>query len=137
MAKTILLASLLVVASALKAPKTAAPAAKLLSAAPVAAANPLSKVVAAAAAATAGFAPYAAMAQSEGTGLMFGIDDQRLQLALVLGYGLMFSIYFNWAKDQPDSDSDFFGACLFFPHGVARRARRGRARAGEYDERRN
>ena len=108
MAKTFLLASLLVCASALQAPmtKSVAPAAAA-KAAPV---KLFSKVAAAAAA----FTPYAAMAQSEGTGLMFGIDDQRLQYALILGYGLMFSVYFNWAKDQPDSDSDFFGAssCL-------------------------
>merc|ERR1719263_769896 len=91
MAKTILLASLLVVASALQAPTAKTVAAPAV------------------AAAAAAFTPYAAMAQSEGMGLMFGIDDQRLQYTLILGYGFMFAIYFNWAKDQPDSDSDFFG----------------------------
>ncbi|KAJ1460374.1 hypothetical protein M885DRAFT_495055 [Pelagophyceae sp. CCMP2097] len=47
--------------------------------------------------------------QSEGTGLVFGIDDNRELTALALVFGSFFALYFNWAKEQPDSDSDFFG----------------------------
>lgn len=70
-----------------------------------------------AAAATA-FSPLAAFAggQSEGTGLPLGVDDGREGIALTCVFGFFFATYYNWAKDQPDSESDFFG---------------------EYDERRN
>jgi len=62
-----------------------------------------------AAAATA-FAPLAAFAggQSEGTGLSLGIDDGREGTVLTVIFGFFFLVYYNWAKDQPDSDSDFF-----------------------------
>jgi hypothetical protein len=62
-----------------------------------------------AAAATA-FAPLAAFAggQSEGTGLSLGIDDPREATVLTLIGGFFFATYYNWAKEQPDSDSDFF-----------------------------
>jgi hypothetical protein len=63
-----------------------------------------------AAAATA-FAPIAAFAggQAEGTGLALGIEDEREGIALLCVGGFLFSVFFNWSKDQPDSDSDFFG----------------------------
>ena len=62
-----------------------------------------------AAAATA-FAPLAALAggQSEGTGLSLGIDDPREGTVLWVIGGFFFFTYYNWAKEQPDSDSDFF-----------------------------
>jgi hypothetical protein len=62
-----------------------------------------------AAAATA-FAPLAAFAggQSEGTGLSLGIDDGREGTVILVIFGFFFLVYFNWAKEQPDSDSDFF-----------------------------
>ena len=62
-----------------------------------------------AAAATA-FAPLAALAggQSEGTGLSLGIDDPREGTVLWVIGGFFFATYYNWAKEQPDSDSDFF-----------------------------
>lgn len=47
--------------------------------------------------------------QSEGMGLPWGIDDDRETLVTVVIFGLFFALYYNWAKDQPDSDSDFFG----------------------------
>jgi len=56
------------------------------------------------------FAPLAAFAggQSEGTGLSLGIDDGREGTVLTFVFGFFFLVYYNWAKDQPDSDSDFF-----------------------------
>ena len=62
------------------------------------------------AAAAAAFTPFAALAggQSEGTGLVLGIDDGRETTVLTLVFGSFFWLYYNWAKDQPDSDSDFF-----------------------------
>jgi len=56
------------------------------------------------------FAPLAAFAggQSEGTGLSLGIDDGREGTVLTVIFGFFFLVYYNWAKDQPDSDSDFF-----------------------------
>lgn len=47
--------------------------------------------------------------QSEGMGLPWGVDDDRETLVTVVIFGLFFTLYYNWAKDQPDSDSDFFG----------------------------
>ena len=40
---------------------------------------------------------------------MFGIDDGRETTVLALVFGIFFATYYNWAKDQPDSESDFFG----------------------------
>jgi len=56
------------------------------------------------------FAPLAAFAggQSEGTGLSLGIDDGREGTVILVIFGFFFLVYFNWAKEQPDSDSDFF-----------------------------
>lgn len=47
--------------------------------------------------------------QSEGTGLTLGIDDGRETIALFGVFFAFFTLYYNWAKGQPDSDSDFFG----------------------------
>ena len=54
------------------------------------------------------FAPLAALAggQSEGTGLSLGIDDPREGTVLWVIGGFFFATYYNWAKEQPDSDSD-------------------------------
>ena len=62
-----------------------------------------------AAAATA-FAPFAALAggQAEGTGLALGIEDEREGYALLAVGGFMFTVFFRWSAEQPDSDSDFF-----------------------------
>ena len=62
-----------------------------------------------AAAATA-FAPLAALAggQAEGTGLALGIEDEREGYALLAVGGFMFTVFFRWSAEQPDSDSDFF-----------------------------
>eukprot|EP00629_Pelagomonadales_sp_RCC1024_P002599 CAMPEP_0119266380 /NCGR_PEP_ID=MMETSP1329-20130426/4889_1 /TAXON_ID=114041 /ORGANISM="Genus nov. species nov., Strain RCC1024" /LENGTH=108 /DNA_ID=CAMNT_0007266257 /DNA_START=114 /DNA_END=440 /DNA_ORIENTATION=+ len=96
----LMLVSLLAASSALApAPKVAAPK--------IAAAKPQYRLAAAATA----FAPLAAFAggQSEGTGLPLGVDDGREGIALSCVFLGMFSVYYNWAKDQPDSDgSDFF-----------------------------
>mmetsp|Transcript_12127 Transcript_12127/g.36042 ORF Transcript_12127/g.36042 Transcript_12127/m.36042 type:complete len:110 (-) Transcript_12127:89-418(-) len=63
-----------------------------------------------AAAATAFTAPAMALAggQSEGTGLSLGIDDPRESTVLTVIFGFFFAVYYNWAKTQPDSNSDFF-----------------------------
>jgi len=47
--------------------------------------------------------------QSEGTGLIFGIDDNRELLVLGVIFFGFFTLYNGWASGQPDSDSDFFG----------------------------
>ena len=39
---------------------------------------------------------------------MLGVDDGREGIALSCVFLGMFSVYYNWAKEQPDSDSDFF-----------------------------
>lgn len=49
-----------------------------------------------------------AAGQSEGTGLTLGIDDNRELLVLAVVFSGFWVLYFNWAKDQPDNDSDFF-----------------------------
>ena len=102
MFKSLLVSAMLVCASAL------APAPKQpLSVAPKSATpSPVAQFAAAAAA----FTPFAALAggQSEGTGLVLGIDDGRETTVLTLVFGAFFWLYYNWAKDQPDSDSDFF-----------------------------
>lgn len=47
--------------------------------------------------------------QSEGTGLIFGIDDGRETLVLAVVFFGFFTLYNGWAAGQPDSNSDFFG----------------------------
>ena len=46
--------------------------------------------------------------QSEGTGLILGIDDNREFIVLAIVWFAFTTLYFGWAKDQPDNDSDFF-----------------------------
>jgi hypothetical protein len=101
MFKSVLVATLLACSSAL-APTQAK---RTVSAPKISAPKPVSFAAAAAA-----FTPFAALAggQSEGTGLVLGIDDGRETTVLTLVFGAFFWLYYNWAKDQPDSDSDFF-----------------------------
>lgn len=101
MFKSVLVATLLACSSAL-APTQAK---RTVSAPKISAPKPVSFAAAAAA-----FTPFAALAggQSEGTGLVLGIDDGRETTVLTLVFGSFFWLYYNWAKDQPDSDSDFF-----------------------------
>mmetsp|Transcript_14151 Transcript_14151/g.43750 ORF Transcript_14151/g.43750 Transcript_14151/m.43750 type:complete len:112 (+) Transcript_14151:90-425(+) len=100
--KTLVASVLLASASALQP----APKATLAKAPKLSAPKPQYQLAAAATA----FAPFAALAggQSEGTGLSLGIDDPREGTVLWAIGGFFFFIYYNWAKEQPDSDSDFF-----------------------------
>ena len=102
MFKSVLVATLLACSSAL-APTQAK---RTVSAPKISAPKPVSFAAAAAA-----FTPFAALAggQSEGTGLSLGIDDPREGTVLWVIGGFFFFTYYNWAKEQPDSDSDFFG----------------------------
>uniref|UniRef100_A0A7S3NIS3 PSII 6.1 kDa protein n=1 Tax=Aureoumbra lagunensis TaxID=44058 RepID=A0A7S3NIS3_9STRA len=101
-----LLVALFTSVSALQAPvnqqKPVAPATKV---------NPTFLVSTGAAVMTAASNVQMAMAggQSEGMGLTLGIDDPR-ELVAALAVGTAFwTLYYNWAKDQPDNESDFFG----------------------------
>ena len=101
MAKALLLASMFACAAALAPTPTKTKALSAVAA---------SKAPLSFAAAAAAFTPFAALAggQSEGTGLVLGIDDGRETVVLSVVFGAFFTLYYNWAKDQPDSDSDFF-----------------------------
>lgn len=81
---------------------------KAAPAAPVAG-NGFQKAVAAAVAtASVNILPALAGGQAEGTGLTLGIDDSREFYVLAVVFAGFWVLYFNWAKDQPDNDSDFF-----------------------------
>mmetsp|Transcript_2882 Transcript_2882/g.9564 ORF Transcript_2882/g.9564 Transcript_2882/m.9564 type:complete len:119 (+) Transcript_2882:260-616(+) len=101
--------ALMSAASGLQTPTTTKAAPKSPSMRPATIPKSWGAAGAAMAAASANVQVALAGGQSEGTGLILGVDDGRQLVVSAVIFAAFWTLYFGWAKDQPDNGSDFFG----------------------------